>query len=71
MSDIPNLHPSLYFRPPGNWPGPDPATFMQFVLSENSASPQAKQAIAAFIQFSSKVATAQIEFNNAMLKSVG
>jgi len=71
MSDIPTLHPSLYFHRPGNWPGPDPATLLQFVVSENGASPQAKQAIAAYIQLSTKIATAQIEFNNAVLKSVG
>jgi hypothetical protein len=65
------LHPGLVFHRPGVGPVPDPATFMQFVLSENGASPQAKQAFAAYIQFSTKVATAQIEFNNALLKSVG
>lgn len=63
------LNPLLRFRPIP-WPGPDPASLLQFVLEiEQPALKQ--QVLGAYVQMSVDTLQAQLKFLGAVQKMVG
>ena len=64
------LHPLLQFRPGhGPWPGPDPASLLQFVAQVEQ--PNVTRAVfAAYLELSAEVLNAQTKFNAAVQKAI-